>query len=127
MDLNKLIILSVFAFLLVNLTLVFAQGVEVFTNPLRVLSDFAKEFDLITSVLTFLLSLVLLVVAVKAYKKNPSKKFLFVSLAFALFSVKWILKIFDFFLSPGKFFADASENVFELFLLGALFLAIFGK
>ena len=60
-----------------------------------------------------------------AYRKNKSKRLLFVSIAFALFAVKWFIKLVDIFISPGSFLADSSENVFELLILASLFIALF--
>ncbi|MBI4044655.1 MAG: hypothetical protein HY392_03020 [Candidatus Diapherotrites archaeon] len=78
-------------------------------------------------ILVFLLSAAFFAVAFMAYRKNPSQKLIFVSLAFLFFAPKWLVKLIDLFFSPGTFLADSSENVFELIILGFLFFAILKK
>jgi hypothetical protein len=73
------------------------------------------------------LSLALLALAMLAYKRSKSGKFLFVSLAFFFFALNWALKVIDLFVSPGEFFNRAAENVFNLIILVCLFIAIFKK
>ena len=96
-------------------------------GPFRLLSELAANMDIITRFIVLLFSLAMLVVAGLAYKKTRSQRLMFVAVAFLLFAVKWLLKVVDLYLSPGTFFPDASENVFELFILLSLFLAIFRK
>ena len=96
-------------------------------DPLRQISDTAAHNDFITRFLVLILSLAILFIAFKAYQKNKTERLKYVLIAFALFAVKWALKVLDIFVSPGNFFGDASENVFELLLLGSLFLALFRK
>ena len=87
----------------------------------------AIAIDFITRAIVFALSLAITAIALLAYKRSKSGKLLFVSMAFTLFTVKWALKVADIVLSPGEFFNRAAENVFELFILAALFIAIFRK
>ncbi len=87
----------------------------------------AVNMDFLTRLIVFALSLVILVVALLAYKRSKSNKFLFVTIAFFLFALKWALKVVDMFYSPGEFFHRAAENVFELLILIALVAAIFKK
>jgi hypothetical protein len=96
-------------------------------EPLRLASSLAANLDIVTRFIVLVFSLAILVIAALAYKKTKSTKLLFVGLAFLLFAVKWLLKVVDLYLSPGTFFPDASENVFELFILVSLFIAIFRK
>ena len=91
---------------------------------LRPLSDIAVQMDPIVKILVFLLSASFFAVAFMAYRKNPSQKLLFVSLAFLFFALKWLVKLIDLFFSPGTFLGDSSENIFELVILGLLFFAI---
>ncbi len=98
-----------------------------FWDFLRPLAEFAAQIDLFTKVVVALLAFSMFVVAFKAYRKSSSKKMLFVSLAFFLFALKWLVKIADLFFSPGSFLSDSSENVFELMILGLLFYAILKK
>jgi len=96
-------------------------------DVLRPLTEAAYAVDVPVKFLVFFLSLGILVVAVLAFRKTKSRRFLLVGLAFAFFAAKWALKIIDIFYSPGIFLGDASENVFELLILAMLFLAIFKK
>ncbi len=104
--------------------LAFAKGPW---DLLRPVVSMAYSFDNITKFLVFIFSLVLFFIAVKAYFKTKSRRFLLIGGAFSLFAFKWLLKILDLFLSPGTFLPDASENVFELFILVFLFVALFFK
>ncbi len=114
-----------FPLILISLIpLVFASGPWDFLRPL---SDAASAFDSITRLLVFIFALVLCFIALKAYFKIKSRRFLLIGGAFFLFAVKWFLKIIDLFLSPGWFMPDSSENVFELFILAFLFIALFFK
>lgn len=94
---------------------------------LRPFSDAAMQFNPEIKLIVFLLALGMFVLSVSAYKKTNSRKFLFISAAFFLFALKWLLKVLDVFVSPGAFFPDSSENVFELLIFASLFLAIFRK
>jgi len=94
---------------------------------LRPVVDTAVQNDFITRFLVLLLSLGVLFIAWKAYQANQSRRLRWVMVAFALFAVKWLIKVVDFFVSPGNFFNDPSENVFELLILGSLFKALFTK
>ena len=96
-------------------------------DPLRALIDAALSVDMATRIIVFILSLALCVIAILAFKKTKSRKFLFVTVAFLFFTGKWLLKILDLFISPGEFFNRAAENVFELVILASLFIAIFRK
>ena len=94
---------------------------------LRPLTDLAIQFDPVIKVLVLLLAFGIFVISFLAYKKSKSQKLLFVSIAFLLFALKWMVKVFDIFFSPGNFLSDSSENVFEFFILVLLFLAIFRR
>ena len=109
-------------FVLLFVPVVFASGPWDFLRPL---TEMAYSFDSITKFLVFVVSLVLCFIAFKAYFKSKSRRFLLISAAFFLFALKWFLKIVDLFVSPGWFLGDASENVFELVILGLFFVALF--
>lgn len=96
-------------------------------DALRPITDFAVSVDPFVKIIVFLLALGMFVLSFVAYRRTSSKKFVFVSAAFFLFALKWLLKLFDVFVSPGTFFSDSSENVFELLIFAALFLALFKK
>ena len=110
-------------FLLLNSFVVFAQDYA--WEALRPISDVAKDIDLPIKFIVFLLALAIFIVSVLAYQKSKSKRLLLVSLAFLLFSLKWLVKIIDIFYSPGEFLADSSENIFELGILLSLLVALF--
>ncbi|PIN98985.1 MAG: hypothetical protein COT90_01825 [Candidatus Diapherotrites archaeon CG10_big_fil_rev_8_21_14_0_10_31_34] len=118
----KKILLLFVSFLLIPLA--FASGPWDFLRPL---TEMAYSFDSITKFLVFVVSLVLCFIAVKAYFKSKSKRFLLIGTAFFLFAIKGFLKILDLFVSPGWFLGDASENVFELIILALFFVALFFK
>lgn len=92
---------------------------------LRPLAEFAYRHDYALRPIVLIFSLAMLALALLAYRKNPTKRFALVALAFLFFSIKWALKVLDLFVSPGYFFSDASENVFELIILACLLLALF--
>lgn len=105
--------------------LVFAE-----TKPwdfLRPLTSFAEQSVFFVKPLVLLFSLFLFFISFVAYKKSKSQKLFFVTIAFAVFAVKWIIKVLDLFLSPGYFFSNASESIAELFIFLFLFLALFYK
>ncbi|MFH1664224.1 MAG: hypothetical protein ABH986_05480 [archaeon] len=113
--------------LIALIPLAFAEAASHPWDFLRSISSMAYSFDSATRVLVFVFALALCFIALKAYLKNKSRRLLLISGAFFLFAVKWFLKILDLFLSPGSFLPDASENVFELFILLFLFIALFFK
>ena len=98
-----------------------------FWDFLRPLIDNAVEIDFATRIIVFVLSVAIFIISVLAFRKSRSNRMLFISAAFFLFALKWALKVLDMFFSPGEFFHRASENLFELFILASLFLAIFRK
>ena len=93
----------------------------------RPVADAATKLDPVIKSIVFLLAIAMFFLSLSAYFKTKSRKFFFISAAFFLFAVKWGIKIFDVFLSPGTFFSDSAENVFELLIFASLFLAIFRK
>lgn len=96
-------------------------------DPLRHLRSELSYFDFVTRFIVLLLVIVVLGIAILAYLKNRSKRLLLVVGAFALFALKWLLKVADLFLTEGSFVTDPVENVFELLILASLFIAIFKK
>jgi len=96
-----------------------------FWDFLRPITEAAAQFDPHIKILVFLFALGLFTISYLAYSKNKSKRLLFVSIAFALFAIKWLFKLADIFVSPGSFLADSSENVFELLIFASLFIALF--
>lgn len=98
-----------------------------FWNFLRPLAQIAWDTNLAIEGTAMLLSIVVLIVSLFAYKKTKSKRLLLVAAAFFFFALKWVLKVADQLISPGFFFSRASEAVFELAILAILFYAIFRK
>ena len=98
-----------------------------FWDILRPVTGQAIAFDFFTSIIIFVLTLVLFAISVLAYRRTRSRRFLFVTIAFFLFAAKWTLNVVDLFISPGYFFHRAANNIFELGILVSLFLAIFKK
>jgi len=98
-----------------------------FWDFFRPVTNYAIGFDFATRILVLALSIALFAISVLAYRRTKSKKFLFVTIAFFLFSAEWTLNVFDLFLSPGDFFHRAAENLFQLGILVCLFIAIFKK
>jgi len=96
-------------------------------DALRPMTGFASEIDLPVKIVVFLLSLSIFIISLLAYNKSKSKRILLVSLAFALFALKWLVKILDIVYSPGEFLSDSSENIFELGILLSLLVALFYK
>lgn len=92
---------------------------------LRPLAELASRYDFVLRPIVLLFSLSMLTLSLLAYRKKKTKRFAFIALAFLFFSIKWVLKVLDLFVSPGYFFSDASENVFELIIFVCLLLALF--
>jgi len=105
---------------------VFAQDSKPW-DFLRPVSDFAMSIDNVSKALVLFFSLLMFAIAALAYFKVKSKKLLIVAAAFGLFALKYLLVVFDIFLSPGNFFSDAAQNVVELIVFILLFWAIFKK
>lgn len=102
-----------------------AAGIDIFTNPLRVITEEAAQFDFLTRIVVFLFSAAVAVVGIAAWKRNPSPRVKWIALAFVLFAFKWFLKVMDLFVSTGNFFPDHAENVMELISLALIAYAIF--
>ena len=104
---------------------VFAQDSNPLFNPLRSLTDLAASFDSLTTHLVFVVALFVAFIAFLAYRKVHAKRLLLISIAFSLFTLKSFLKVLDIYFSPGAFLPITSQNVFDLFFLAALFVALF--
>jgi len=96
-------------------------------NSLRPLESVAESLKWVTTGVVFLLAAGMLFVSAKAFEKNRSNRFLFLTLAFGIIFAKFGIKLVDAVYSPGDFFSSAAQNVFDLFVLIALFLAIMRK
>ncbi|MCR4369106.1 MAG: hypothetical protein NUV67_04335 [archaeon] len=109
--------------LVANASIVFAQDYA--WDVLRPFSEFAAAIDMPVKFIVLLLALSIFVISLLAYNKTRSKRLLLVSIAFFLFSTKWIVKILDLYVSPGAFLSDSSENIFELGIMFSLLIALF--
>jgi len=98
-----------------------------FWDFLRPIITQAIAYDFLVRVAVFIISVVILAIALLAYKRTKTNRLLFVSIAFFFFVAKLGLKVVDLYLSPGEFFHRAAENVFELIILASLFIALFRK
>jgi len=98
-----------------------------FWDALRPFDQLAISFSTYIKPIVLIISITLFVIAVLAYNKNKSRRFLLIAVAFFFFSAEWLLKTLDIFVSPGSFFSIAAQDVFELVILGALFVALFWK
>lgn len=96
---------------------------EFLREPVAVISTFAPLFDW----LVLIVAGVLLGIAIMAYKKSKSRSIFWVGVAFGLFSLKALLVVLDYYVSPGYFFNYAIQSFFDLLILGCLFLALFRK
>jgi hypothetical protein len=94
---------------------------------LRPVDKVAVNFDLYITGIVLIVSLVLFAIAIMAYKKNQTKRFLLIAGAFFLFFLKWLLKATDIFFSPGLFFSLAAQDTVELITMILLFFALFWK
>lgn len=104
----------------------FAAAAEGYAwDYLRPVADFALSIDLPVKIVVFLLSLFVFAISFLSYYKSRSKRILLVSVAFLLFSLKWLVKIVDLVYSPGTFLSDSSENLFELGIILSLLVALF--
>jgi hypothetical protein len=94
---------------------------------LRPLDQMAVSFDAYITPVVLVVSLILLAVAIRAYQKKPSRRFMLLVIAFGFFAAKSVLMLLDIFFSPGRFFSMAAQDFFELIILFSLFLALFQK
>lgn len=119
------LLLGVGAALLAFAPFVQAAGIEIITDPLRVLTNGVQGFDYLTRIIVFLFSSVVAVIGFMAWKRNPTARVKWVALAFGLLAFKWLLKVMDLFVSSGAFFPDHAENVIELASLALIAYALF--
>lgn len=87
----------------------------------------AQALGIVTGIVVLVVSLVLFGIAVKAYRKSGSAKLRIVCAAFGLFALKLLLSVADLIVSPGYFMSPPVQNVFDLAILVAFFVALFRK
>jgi hypothetical protein len=105
--------------------LALAQSSNAMLDPLRDLTATATSFDSITTHIVLIATAIVTLISFLGYRKVHSKRLLLISFAFLLFTTKSFLKVLDIYVSPGLFFADAAQNVFDLLFLAALFVGLF--
>ena len=101
------------------------EAIGFFTNPLRILTNEAQQFDYATRIIVFVFSVAIFVIGFLAWKRNPSSRVKWIAIAFGFIAFKWLLKVMDLFVSTGQFFPDHAENVLELASLAMIAFAIF--
>ena len=103
---------------------------SVFAAPWDFLREPAEQIAFvnpITAWIVFLVSLVLVAVAVMAFKRKKSPRLAWIAAAFAIFFAKRLLIVVDIYFSPGNFMNDALQGFFDLLMILALFVGIFRK
>jgi hypothetical protein len=108
-------------FLLVPMLFVFAAPWDF----LRPVYEFAAVFTFLFVWLLAIVSIVLLLISIKALRKKHSRRLLLVSGAFGLFALKSVLNLVDFYFSPGFFMNFSVQGLFDLLIILALFIALF--
>jgi len=125
---NKMLIAGVFAAILI-----IAIGVSYYatveknapgydTGPLKF---FLTSIDKFTISLTLVIGIIILAIAVIAFQKVQSAKFMLIMLAFALFVLEWAIKLIDRWYIPGQLLFDPIENLIELGIIVFLAAGIF--
>jgi len=94
---------------------------------LRPLDQFAVSISGPIEIVVFVISVFIFAISLMAYFKAKSRRLLFVSAAFFLFMVKWLLQTVDFFVSPGLFFSVPSQGIVELVIMLLLLIAMVKK
>lgn len=128
MEAKTLTILSIIVIVAVIIGTVWAESVDIQVwNSLRPLEQASETMNFVSTITVLLLSAGLFAISLKAFQKNNSNRFLLLSLAFGIMFVKFLIKILDFFYSPGYFFSQAAQNVFDFLVLIALFASLIKK
>lgn len=114
--------------LVLLLLIVWSQGTQIYLwNSLRPFENISESLNTITTIVLLLLSLGLFYIALRAYNKKQTPQFLLLSVAFGIFALKFLVQTIDIFYSPGYFFSPAAKNVFDFFVLVALFASLVKK
>lgn len=128
MNAKTIAILSILGVILLVGAIFWAENSQNWAwNSLRPLENISESIALASTAIVLLLSLGVFVISLKAYQKNSSNRFMLISLAFGIMFVKYLIKLLDFYYSPGLFFSQATQNVFDFFVLIALFASLFQK
>jgi len=94
---------------------------------LRGATETAQIISPVVAWIVLAIALGVAIVSILALKKKKSRRLLFVSAAFGLFFIKTILNLVDLYVSPGTFMNLGVQSVFDLVIIGALFVALFKK
>ena len=94
---------------------------------LRGATETAQVISPVVAWIVLVIALGVAIVAVLALKKKKSRRLALVSVAFGLFFIKTILNLVDLYISPGSFMNLGVQSVFDLVIIGALFVALFRK
>jgi hypothetical protein len=94
---------------------------------LRGATETATVVNPIIAWIVLIIALGVALVAVMALRKKKSKRLLLVSVAFGLFFLKTVLNLVDLYFSPGTFMNLGVQSIFDLVIIGALFIALFKK
>ncbi|MCX6803433.1 MAG: hypothetical protein NTY48_02570 [Candidatus Diapherotrites archaeon] len=101
-----------------------------FAAPWDALRGPAQAISVIEPVIVWLMlivSFVLFVIALLAVRKKFSTTLLWVGIAFGLFFIKSLLVVLDLYVSSGDFFNYSIQALFDLLIVGSLFVALFRK
>ncbi len=110
------------------LLVIWGEGSQLYVwNSLRPFENASESINTITTIAVLVLSLGLFYIALRAYDKKPINQFLLLSIAFGVFALKFLVQSIDIFYSPGNFFSPAAKNVFDFFVLAALFASLIKK
>ncbi len=90
-------------------------------------SDIANIVNPVVAWVVLFIALGVALVSILAFRKKKSKRLLLVSAAFGLFFIKTVLNLADLYLSPGTFMNLGVQSIFDLVIIGALFVALFKK
>ena len=125
----KAIALGFVALIIILLLLVIlGEGSQLYVwNSLRPFENASESLNTFTTLVVLVLSLGLFYISLRAHDKKPTSQFLLLSIAFGIFALKFLIQSIDIFYSPGYFFSPAAKNVFDFFVLAALFASLIKK
>jgi len=104
------------------------QTIFVFAAPWDFLRPATEVANIINPIIVWglgVISIVLLLISIKALRKKSSKRLMLVTFAFGLFALKSVLNLIDLYLSPGVFMNFSIQGFFDFFILVSLFVALF--
>ena len=102
---------------------VFAAPWDIFREPVQVVGN----ADTIISWVLLIVAFALVCIASLALRKKPSSRLKWVTVAFGVFFIKALLIVIDVYFSPGYFMNFAVQGLFDVVILGILFVGLFRK